>query len=171
MKTETTYWNEELRPIQVPPGWTREQDLEHFNDRRFEDCVPGEELACATRQLAFHAAELKAAVDEVLDRIYAGKPAQRVATGLLPELDRILVAMLYACPSPRANRFPQAMRVAEFAVESARRTLAYLTTPGTPQITLFEICESADWLGTAAHLVSEALLQWPPHSDESALAA
>ena len=171
MNTETHCWNEELKPIQVPPGWTREQDLEHFHDRCSEACVPGEELAYATRQLAFHAAGLKTAMEAVWDRVFAGEPAKRVAAGLLPDLDAILVAGLFACPPPTAFRFPQAMRVAQFAVESSRPTLAKLTIPGTPRVTLFEVCESADWLGTAAHQVSEALLQWPLHSDESALAA
>lgn len=171
MKSGTHYWNEELRPIQVPPGWTRAQDLEHFRDRYFEDYLPGEELVCASRQLALRAAELKAAMGAVWDRVFAGEPAKRVAADLLSDRDGIEVVGLFACPPPTAFRFPQAMRFAQFAVESSGPTLAKLTIPGTPIVTLFEVCESADRLGTAAHQVSEALRDWPLHSNESSLAA
>lgn len=171
MNTTTRYTPETLQPIYPPAGWTREQDLEHFRDRRLEDCAPGDEQIGALNSFSFHAANLNDAIDEVIDRALAGQPASRAAAEQLPPRLRVAVAVLSRRPAVVAARLDEALQVAGFALDEAQGILARVATDKPNRVTLYEIGEAADWLGTAANQISEALLDWPLGNEERQPAA
>jgi len=156
----TTHQDEKLRPIRTPAHWTREQDVEHFRDRCMEPCEPGEEMRPAVEQLAFHADNLHRALDQLLDRLLAAKPVSRAAAELLPPLARVKLAATLVAALPVSNGLAQALRVADFALQSAEPILHRVSLPGSPPVTLFEVIEAGDWLGTAASRLGDQLHSW-----------
>lgn len=155
----TTNPPEKLKPIRTPAHWTREQDLEHFHDRCLEPCKPGEEMRPAIEQLAFHADNLETELNLLLDSLLAQQPVSRAAAELLPPLARVKLAATLVAALPVAN-IVQTLTVAEFAIRSAEPILHRVSLSDSPPVTLFEVVEAGDWLGTAASQLSDQLLCW-----------
>ncbi len=151
---------EPLKPIRTPARWTRERDLEHFHDRCMEPCEPGEEMRPAVEQLAFHADNLEMELNQLLDRLLAKHPVGRTAAEVLPPLARVQLAATLVAGLPVSTGLIQTLNLAEFAIRSAEPILQRASLPGSPTVTLFEVIEAGDWLGTAASRLADELHNW-----------
>lgn len=151
---------EKLKPIRTPARWTRKQDVEHFHDRCMEPCEPGEEMRPAVEQLAFHADNLETELNLLLDSLLAHHPVSRSAAELLPPLARVKLAATLVAGLPVSTGMVQTLNLAEFAIRSAEPILQRVSLPDSPPVTLFEVVEAGDWLGTAASRLSDQLHCW-----------
>ncbi|MEQ2005826.1 MAG: hypothetical protein ABMA26_03425 [Limisphaerales bacterium] len=156
---------DELIPVTVPNGWTRQQDRNHLHELLSLDPESTDDYEAATSLLADSSTTLDEALAAAVESLLREDEDRLRVAQVLPPTAKVEALGRLFCRHPAGENVAlrRALVVAEFAVKTGVTMATRFVVEGE-RVTLFELAEAADWVASAAHNLEEAMRNALPGS-------